>query len=102
MPHWFCSSCALKRERSFRYFSCFSRRSTVTTTVLSILLLRTTPCRTFGLPRIVLSALLFLATDRLDPRNVAPHLHELVGLLELRRAVAQAQPEELFLQLPLL
>src|SRR3954462_14633975 len=47
-PHWFCSSCALSllvRRRTLPYSPCFTRSSTETTTVLSILSLTTRPSR---------------------------------------------------------
>src|SRR3546814_1528424 len=82
------------------YSGCFTRRSTFTTTVLSVLSDTTCPTRTrFG---IVLSFRLSagaLALQRLDPRDRAAHLADAARLFELAGRRLEAQVELLALQL---
>src|ERR1041385_7480606 len=81
---------------------CVKRRSTRTTTVLSCLSLTTTPWSIrFG---ISFSSLRFLRAallpgDRLDARDVAPHLAHPRGVLELPARPLETQVEAFFPEL---
>src|SRR5262245_54642710 len=107
MAHRFCSSCALYLARRLTYFlycGCFTNRWTTTTTVFSILLLTTTPSRTFVLPRIARTssaagAARPLGLNRLHPRQVAARPHQRRRALELIGAAAQPEAENRLAQL---
>src|SRR5262245_4242154 len=110
------SSCAMKREVRrivLRYMSCWTSRSTATTTVLVMLSLTTTPVCSLQRrgPRASFLSLIAsrplrglggaraLALDRLDPRDVATGLAHLQRVVELADRLLEAQLEQLLRQL---
>src|SRR5690606_15817024 len=100
--YWLVSSCALyllERTMILPKMGCLTRRSTRTTTVLSILLLSTWPIRVrwrlagwiFSVSLILLSCV--LSHDGTDARDVAANLAELTGIGKLLGGTLHAQVE---------
>src|SRR5690606_13620668 len=109
-PIWqeLCSSCALYftwRVTYLPYCGCLTRRSTRTTTVLSILFEVTMPILTFGLPRIcnlpwlrespgLADSQLLLTQHREGPGDLLPRLSDVRSGVEPPRTELHAEIEE--------
>src|SRR5690606_1993452 len=88
------------RVMYFLYSGCMTRRSTRTTTVLSILSLTTVPCMTrLGMCGASGRARRLGGENGLDPGDVAAHLAHPRGVLKLPGGLLEAQVELLLLQL---